>query len=205
MSNFYCRPGRSRRFHAIPAQGRASLWHGQGSDGCNPLPDEDTATGCHRDGAARARLQSHARHEHHGRPTGPGGDAGIVAADIRLSAVEQLPSTAAIRVSSADGRKSRQIRKNDHASPPRQVATRLCVFQSVFARPRPISDIGRVLMLQSRSSIGRSKRRGLREDSIVVTGIPLRHFVPGAQASQVGCDCRHVPVMQSWMPSGRPW
>ena len=117
--------------------GRASLRHDQGPDGRNPLPDEDAATGCHRDGAARARLQSHARHEHHGRPTGPGGDAGIVAADIRLSAVEELPSTAGIRISSADSRKSRQIRKNDRASPPRQVATRLCVSQSVFARPRP--------------------------------------------------------------------
>jgi len=37
------------------------------ADGSNPLPDEDAAT--HRDGNARTRLQSHARHEHHGCPT----------------------------------------------------------------------------------------------------------------------------------------
>ena len=62
---------------------------------------------------------------------------------MRLSAVEELPNTAGIRISSADSRKSRQIRKNDRASPPRQVATRLCVSQSVFARPRPTADVGR--------------------------------------------------------------
>jgi hypothetical protein len=39
---------------------------------------------------------------------------------MRLSAVEELPSTAGILISSADSRKSRQIRKNDRASPPRQ-------------------------------------------------------------------------------------
>src|SRR5438128_594995 len=58
--------------------GRASLRHDQGPDGGNPLPNEDAATGCRRDGAARAGLQSHARHEHHRRPTAPGGDEGIV-------------------------------------------------------------------------------------------------------------------------------
>ena len=31
--------------------------HHQGPDGCNPLPDEDAATGSRRDGAARTRLQ----------------------------------------------------------------------------------------------------------------------------------------------------
>jgi len=53
------------------------------------------------------RLQSHARHEHHGASTGPVGDAGIVAASMRLSAVEELPRTAGIRISSADSRKRR--------------------------------------------------------------------------------------------------
>ena len=71
-------PARRASGEDAPAarDGRASLRHDQGPDGRNPLPDEDAATGCHRDGAARARLQSHARHEHHGRPTAHGGDAG---------------------------------------------------------------------------------------------------------------------------------
>ena len=47
------------------ANGRTSLRHDQGPDGSNPLPDEDTATGHGRDGAARPGLQSDPRHKHH--------------------------------------------------------------------------------------------------------------------------------------------
>jgi transposase len=57
--------------------GRASLWHDQGPDGRNPFPDEDVATGCHRDGAACPGLQSHTRHEHHGHPAAHDGDERI--------------------------------------------------------------------------------------------------------------------------------
>jgi hypothetical protein len=41
------------------------------------LPHEDAATRSHQDGAARARLQSHARHEHYGAWTADCGDADI--------------------------------------------------------------------------------------------------------------------------------
>src|SRR4029077_9768085 len=58
--------------------GRASLWHDQGQDGSNPLPDEDAAPGCLGDGAARAGLQSHPCHEHHGHSATHGRDEGIV-------------------------------------------------------------------------------------------------------------------------------
>ena len=79
-----------------------------------------SAKGRRRDGAARARLQSHARHEHHRRPTAHGDDEGIVAAEIRPSAIAEPPRTAEIRISSAYSRKSRHIRKNDRASPHRR-------------------------------------------------------------------------------------
>jgi hypothetical protein len=52
-------------------------------------PDEDAATGRRRDGIARAGLQSHARHEHLGRPTAHGGNEGIVVADRRPSAIAE--------------------------------------------------------------------------------------------------------------------
>ena len=41
------------------------------------LPDEAAAEGRHRDGAARACLQSHARDEHRRREAAPGGDPGL--------------------------------------------------------------------------------------------------------------------------------
>src|SRR5262245_5998007 len=58
---------------------RASVRDTQNADGRNALPDETTAQGRHRDGVARARLQSHASDEYHRCPTAPGGDEGIVA------------------------------------------------------------------------------------------------------------------------------
>ena len=72
-------PARRTSGEDAPAtgDGRASLWHHQGPDGRNPLPDEDVATGRRRDGAARPGLQPHPRHEHHGHPAAHGGDEGI--------------------------------------------------------------------------------------------------------------------------------
>src|SRR5262249_24282071 len=58
--------------------GRASFRHAEDADGGDSLSDEAPAEGCHRDGLARARLQSHARHEYRRRSTTPGGDEGIV-------------------------------------------------------------------------------------------------------------------------------
>jgi hypothetical protein len=85
--------------------GRAPLRHDQGSDGRNPLPDEDAATGCRRDGAACAGLQPDPRHEHHGYQTAPGGDEGIVVADMRPSAVAEPYKTAGIRIRNTSRRK----------------------------------------------------------------------------------------------------
>ena len=74
------------------------LRHDQGPYGRNPLLDEDAATGCRRDGAARAGLQPHARHEHHGRPTAHGGDEGIVTADTPGAAPEANESRIQLRL-----------------------------------------------------------------------------------------------------------
>ena len=100
-------PARPASGEDAPAarNGRAPLRHDQGSDGRNPLPDEDPATGCRRDGAACAGLQPDPRHEHHGYPIAPGGDEGIVVADTRPSAAAEPPKTAASRIRSAPGRK----------------------------------------------------------------------------------------------------
>ena len=48
---------------------------------CKTLPE-----GRRRNGAARARLQSDPRHEHHGHQAAPGGDQGVRRACARLSA-----------------------------------------------------------------------------------------------------------------------
>jgi hypothetical protein len=49
------------------------------------------ASGCHRDGSARAGLQSH---EHHGRPLAPGGDEGTIVGNMRPYPVAPPPTTA---------------------------------------------------------------------------------------------------------------
>ncbi len=69
-----CEPAGDAR---APRDGRASLRHAQDADGSNPLSDEAPAQGRDRDGPARARLQSHARHEHHRRQAALGGDPGM--------------------------------------------------------------------------------------------------------------------------------
>src|SRR6266705_1599665 len=95
--------------------GRASLRHDQGPDGSNTLPDEDPATGRHRDGIARPGLQSHARHEHNGDPAAHGGDEGIVIANLRPSPGAEPPKTARIRARRPSRRKNRQSHQNDCA------------------------------------------------------------------------------------------
>ncbi len=86
----------------------------QGPDGSNPLSDEDAATRRHRDGAARAGLQPHARHEYHRRPATLGSDEGIVVDDMRPSILREAPSMAG---GTAD-------------------AGRQCFGRSVFTQPR---------------------------------------------------------------------
>src|SRR5262249_52731304 len=77
------RAGRASGEDAPAARdGRASLRHDQGPGGSRTLPDEDAAPGCRRDGTARAGRQSHASHEHHGRPAAPRGEEGIVVAEM---------------------------------------------------------------------------------------------------------------------------
>ena len=85
----------------------------QGSDGRDPLPNEDVATGCCRDGPARTGLQPHAHHEHHRRPTAAGGDAGIVAADMCSYPVAEPLKMAGIHIRSLPDRKGRQTRQDD--------------------------------------------------------------------------------------------
>src|SRR5215813_5856618 len=66
-----CQPTGDAR---APRDSRASFRHAQNVDGSNPLSDEATAQGCDRDGPARSRLQSHARHEYHRGKASPRGN-----------------------------------------------------------------------------------------------------------------------------------
>src|SRR6266702_6449481 len=136
-------PARRASGEDAPAarDGRASLRHDQGPDGSNPLPDEDAATGCRRDGIARAGLQSHARHEHLGRPAAHGSNEGIVVADTRPSAVAEPLKTPGIRFRSTSRPKEPPIRKNDRAWPPRRDRGASMLPPGVFTRPRPKADL----------------------------------------------------------------
>src|SRR6266403_4859944 len=51
--------------------------HAEDADGCDALSDEDVAEGGDRDGAARPRLQPHARDEHRRYQTTSRGDPGV--------------------------------------------------------------------------------------------------------------------------------
>src|SRR5208282_1649721 len=64
--------------------GRASVRDNQGADGSNPFPYEDVATRRHRNGAARAHLQSYPRHQHYGARTADRSDQDIALA-VRMS------------------------------------------------------------------------------------------------------------------------
>ena len=70
---------KTRKRCASGAKRRASVRRAEDAHGRHPLFDEALAEGRYRDGAARARLQSHACHEYHRCPTAPGGNEGIVA------------------------------------------------------------------------------------------------------------------------------
>jgi hypothetical protein len=54
-----------------------SVRHDESAHGRDPLPNETYAEGRNRDGAARARQQSHARDEHRGRQAVDRGDEGL--------------------------------------------------------------------------------------------------------------------------------
>ena len=60
-----------------PRDRRASVRHAQDAHGRDALPDEASAEGRHRNGAARARLQSDACDEHRGRQAAHCGDEGL--------------------------------------------------------------------------------------------------------------------------------
>src|SRR5256885_1874556 len=60
-----------------PRDSRASVRYAQDANGRDALPDEAVAEGRHRNGAARACLQPHARDEHRRRETAPGGDPNV--------------------------------------------------------------------------------------------------------------------------------
>ncbi len=113
----------------------------QGSDGRDPLPNEDVATGCCRDGPARTGLQPHAHHEHRGRPTAAGGDAGIVVAEEPF----QKEKVA----------KHGKMTKHSHSA---EIAARRCFCQGVFTQPRPTADV-RPSTANGRHGVGPGHRR----------------------------------------------
>src|SRR5262245_21539252 len=113
-----------------PRDGRASLRHAQDADGRDALSDEASAEGCHRDGLARARLQSHAGHEYCRREAahcgGPGVSGGGIA--VRMLSAHQIAHSGPGKPS-VDSR--RAIAKHAKLSPSR----RSCVL-IIAAPPR---------------------------------------------------------------------
>ena len=69
-----------------------SLRYSEDENGGDPLPNEASSKSGHRDGAARTRLQSHPRHEHHGHSAADGRDPSIVKAE-KLARIAASPST----------------------------------------------------------------------------------------------------------------
>src|SRR5262245_1083036 len=102
-----------------PRDGRASLRHAQDADGRDALSDEAYAQGCHRDGLARARLQSHAGHEYCRREAahcgGPGVSGGGIA--VRMLSAHQIAHSGPGKPS-VDSR--RAIAKHAKLSPSRR-------------------------------------------------------------------------------------
>jgi hypothetical protein len=114
--------------------GRASVRYNQGSNGCHPLPDEDAAPSSRRDGVACTRLQHDAGNEHYGRPTAPGSDEGIAAANkasICCFSVGQRPRCSQIRFQPQNLRKHNNCRG----------ANRHCSGRGVLTRPRPKAEV----------------------------------------------------------------
>jgi hypothetical protein len=97
----------------------------------------DAAARRHRNGAPRAGLQSHARHEYHRRPAAPGSDEGIIAADKRPSAVAEPPRTPASQSEVLPDEKPQNSGKSLHPATTPMVASRQYFHQGVFTRPRP--------------------------------------------------------------------
>src|SRR6185436_18735018 len=93
-----------------------------------------------RDGAARTRLQSHPRHEHDGRPAPPGGNQGIVVADLCASAPQRLTKTARARLRTTSSGKLLPNRKKWPRAARLSVALRVTPRQDVSTRPRPNFD-----------------------------------------------------------------
>ncbi len=92
---------------------RASLRHDQGAHGRDALPDANAAEGRDRDGARRARLQSHARDEHHGRQADDRGDPSVRpdCAGVRTARVVTACQVASHRKSTIEDRQSEKMRK----------------------------------------------------------------------------------------------
>src|SRR5262249_56182133 len=130
----------SREDASAARNGRTSVRHDQGPDGSNPLPDEDAKAGQHRDGAARARLQPHARDEYHRHWAAPRGHQSIAptpkSVDLRplFRSPPQARRPGIIRRS-----KSAKIGDTRPASADIPSPSRFC--ESVFTRPRPEADM----------------------------------------------------------------
>ena len=80
---------RTRRRCAYAAR-QSSIPSVRSRCGCDALSDEAPAEGCHRDGPARARLQSHAGHEHPRREAPHRGDPDVRGAHRRVHRRHQI-------------------------------------------------------------------------------------------------------------------
>jgi len=75
-----------------PRDGRTSVWDAEDAHGRGALLDEAFAEGRHRDGAARTRLQSHARDEHPGRDASHRGGKGVRHGCVRVREIGPVRS-----------------------------------------------------------------------------------------------------------------
>src|SRR5262249_44440334 len=80
-----------------PRDGRASVRHAEDAHGHGTLSDEAPAEGRQRDGTARARLQSDARDEHHGRQAADRGDECVRHERARARAADLIKSLTVLR------------------------------------------------------------------------------------------------------------
>src|SRR5262245_25239343 len=125
---------------------RASVRDTQNADGRNALPDETTAQGRHRDGVARARLQSHASDEYHRCPTAPGGDEGIVALVCCLRTQRTGKDGLAHPGGPCREGKSPGVR-NGKKKPNSPKSRCITPLPGVFAQPRPEPEVERPNLL----------------------------------------------------------
>src|SRR5262249_32261150 len=127
--------------------GRASLRHAEDADGRDAFSDEAPAEGRDRDGLARARLQSHARHEHHRNSTAPGGDEGIVA----LVCSNVVDATANDGLRPPKALLGEEKLQNNDARPKSQKWRPSGPLQRVFTRPRPKAVMDGALLLRCKA------------------------------------------------------